>query len=144
MMFNWVKYERGQLSLKHPISIPQSGIHTIRTVPDVINSLMDKEKPSLYDLATWTNQYYEGNNLNIRQIIDGDILQVLNSIHLSGLLVQMGMGGEIVTLPETEEDEDQDDRDEGESSPTNDDHDSDKESDDEEEGDPGGNPSSLK
>ena len=43
MMFNWVHYERGQLSLKHPISTPQSGIHTIRTVPEVINSFMDKK-----------------------------------------------------------------------------------------------------
>ena len=144
MMFNWVKYKRGQLSLRHPISIPQSSIHTVRAVPEVINSLIDKEKPSLYDLATWMNQYYKGNKLNIRQIIDGNILQVLNSIHLRGLLVQIGMGGEIVTLPETEENEDQDDRDEGESIPTNGDHDSDEESDDEEEGDPDGNTNSPK
>ena len=68
---------------------------------------------------------------------------MLNSIHLSGLLVQMGLGGDVVTLLKTEDEEDQDEKDEGEGSPTSEDHDSDKESDDEEEGDQGGNPSSL-
>ena len=65
MMHFWVKYERGQLSLRHAIPIPQKGIHTVRAVPQVINSLIKKEDPSLCDLTTWTNQYYEDNNLNI-------------------------------------------------------------------------------
>ena len=65
MMFFWANYDRGQLSLRHAIPIPQKGIHTVRAVPQVINSLIKKENPSLCDLATWTNQYYEGNNLNI-------------------------------------------------------------------------------
>ena len=103
---------------------------------------MDKKEPSLYDLAVWTNQYYEGNNLNIRQIIDGDILQVFNSIHLSGLLVQMGMGGEIVTLPETDEDEDHKEEGDDEDNLTEDEDDQ-EEDDDEEEGDSSGGPNSL-
>ena len=65
MMFYSANYDRGQLSLRHAIPIPQKGIHTVRAVPQVINSLIKKENPSLCDLATWTNQYYEGNNLNI-------------------------------------------------------------------------------
>ena len=47
------------------------------------------------------------NNLNIRQIIDGDILQVLNGIHLSGLLQHENMGGENGTLSDSEGDKDQ-------------------------------------
>ena len=99
MMFQWIDNNRGQLALTHAIPIPPGGVHTVRAVPTVINSLMDKECPSLHELATWTNQYYNCNHLNIRQIIDGDILQVLNGLHLSGLLVHENMGGRSVTLP---------------------------------------------
>ena len=141
-MFFWANYDRGQLSLRHAIPIPQKGIHTVRAVPQVINSLLNKVDPSLRELTKWTNQYYEANNLNIRQIIDGDILQVLNGIHLSGLLLQMGIGGEVLTLPDTEEDQDQDKREDGESSSASDTHDSDVENNDEKEGDARGDPSS--
>ena len=125
MMFNWINYERGQLALAHPIPIPPEDIHTVRAVPEIINSLIDKEKPSLCDLATWTNQHYNSHHLNIRQIIDGDILQVLNAIHLSGLLVQGNMGGRSVSIPDTEDKDDQ------------------EEEGDEEEGDSSGGPDSL-
>ena len=107
MMFNWINYKRGQLALTHAIPIPPEGIHTVRAVPKIINSLIDKENPSLCDLATWTNQHYNSHHLNIRQIIDGDILQVLNAIHLSGLLVQGNRGGQSVSIPDTEDEDDQ-------------------------------------
>ena len=60
---------------------------------------------------------------------------MLNGIYISGLLLQMGIRGEVLILPETEEDQDQDMRDDGESSPASDTHDSDVENDDEKEGD---------
>ena len=65
MMHYWSKFERGQLSLKHEIPIPQKDIYTVRAVPQVINSLLNKVDPSLRELAKWTNQYYEASNLNI-------------------------------------------------------------------------------
>ena len=142
-MFNWIKYKCGQLALTHAIPIPPEGIHTVRAIPKIINSLIDKENPSLYDLATWTNQHYNGHHLNIRQIIDGDILQVLNGIHLSGLLVQGNMGGRSVSLLDTEEEEDQEEVGDEEDSPTSETPNSDEGSGDEEEGNSRGSPGSL-
>merc|ERR1712051_889770 len=73
MMHSWNLGKRGQQSLKHEIPIPKEGIHTVRAVPQVIRSLINKKDPSLCVIAKWTNQYYESNNLNIQLIIDGDI-----------------------------------------------------------------------
>ena len=106
-MFQWNNNNRGQLALMHAIPIPPEGVHTVRAVPTIINSLMDKEDRSLQDIATWANQYYNENHINLRQIIDDDILQVLNGIHLSGLLQHENMGGRTITLSDSEGEEDQ-------------------------------------
>ena len=142
MMFQWNNNNRGQLALVHAIPIPPEGVHTVRAVPTIINSLMDKEDPSFHDISTWANQYYNDNHINIRQIIDGDILQVLNGIHLSGLLVQGNMGGRSVSLLDTEEDDDQEEEGDEEDNPTSKTPDSDKGSGDKEEGDSSGSPDS--
>ena len=104
-MFQWNNNNRGQLALMHTILIPPEGVHTVRAVPTIINSLMDKEDPSLHDIATWANQYYNENHINLRQIIDGDILQALNGIHLSGLLQDENMGGRTITLSDSSEED---------------------------------------
>ena len=107
MMYQWIDNDRGQLALTHAMPIPPGGVHIVRAVPMVLDSLINKEDPSLLELCTWTNQYYNMNNLNIRQIIDGDILQVLNGLHLSGLLQHENMGKENRTLSDSEGEEDQ-------------------------------------
>ena len=128
MMHYWTLGNRGQQSLKHEIPISKEGIHTVRAVPQVISSLINKRDPSLGVLAKWTNQYYESNNLNIQQIIDGDILQVLNGIHLSGLLQQMGEVEEVLSISDTDDNQDQDKVEDEESTPAGDTNDSDEES----------------
>ena len=89
MMYQWIDNDRGQLALTHAIPIPPGGVHTVRAVSTVLDSLINKEDPTLLKLSTWTNQYYNMNNLNIRQIINGDILQVLNSISMRRFLAHI-------------------------------------------------------
>ena len=126
----------------HVIPIPPEGVHTVRAVPTIINALMDKEEPSLLDLATWANQYYNGNHLNIRQINDGDILQVLNGLHLSGLLEHENMGGGTITLSDSEGEEDHAEGSNDEGTPSSETSNSDEEI-EEEDGDSSGSSSSA-
>ena len=133
MMFYWNGCKQGQLSLMHEMAIPKDGVHTARAVPQVIDYLRNKEDPSLCTLAQWANQYYESSNLNLRQIIDGDLLQVLNAIHISGLLQQMGDDCDVVTVPESDNDQDVDKTEDEESTPTSSSSDNDEESDNGEE-----------
>ena len=99
----------------------------------MIRSLINKKDPSLGILAKWANQYYESNNLNIRQIIDGNILQVLNGIYLSGLLQQMGEVEEVLSISDTDDNQDQNKVEDEEITPAGDTSDSDEESDKENE-----------
>ena len=138
MMHYWTLGNRGQQSLKHEIHIPKEGIHTVRAVPQMIKSLINKKDPSLRLLAKWANQYYESNNLNIRLIIDGDILQVLNGVHLSGLLLQIGKVEEVVSISDADDNQDKNKAEYEESTPAGDTNDSDEESDKEESEDPEG------
>ena len=101
-------------------------------------SLINKEDPSLRVLAKWANQYYKSNNLNIRQIIDGDILQVLNGVHLSRLLLQIGEVEEVVSISDADDNQDKNKVEDKESTPAGDTNDSDEESDKEESEDPEG------
>ena len=119
----------------HKMAIPEDGVHTVRAVPQVINLLRNKEDPSLCTLAQWANQYYELSDLNIQQIIDGDLLQVLNAIHISGLLQQMGEDCEVVSVSESDNDQDLDKAEDDESTPTSSSYDSNEGSDNREEKD---------
>ena len=91
----------------------------------MIRSLINKKDPSLGVLAKWANQYYESNNLNIRQIINGDILQVLNGVHLSGLLLQIGEVEEVVSVSDADDNQDKNKAEDEESTPAGDTNDSD-------------------
>ena len=82
------------------------------------------------------------NNLNIRQIIDGDILQVLNGLHLCGLLQHENMGEENGTLSDSEEEEDQERESNDEETPSSGTSSSEEESEGEE-GNSCGSPSST-
>ena len=85
-MHYWKGCDQGRYSLVHRMSTPNENVHTVRAVPQVINDLENEDNPSLSTLAGWAYEYYQTNDLNIRQIIDGDLLQVLHAICISGLL----------------------------------------------------------
>ena len=87
----------------------------VKAVPLIVYSLTTQRTPSLRNLCTWTNQFYNQNNLDLRQLIDGDILQVLNGLHLSGLLQheKMCKKNEILTDTDDEEEAEKENDDEG-------------------------------
>jgi len=132
MINYWKGCDQGRYSLVHEMSTPKDNVHTVRAVPQVINDLENKDKTSLSTLARWAYEYYEKTNLNIRQIIDGDILQVLNGIHLSGLLLQIGEVEEVLSVSDTDDNQDKNKAEDEESTPAGNTNDSDKESDKEE------------
>ena len=82
----WKGCDQGRYSLIDRMSMPNENVHTVRAVPQVIKDLENADSPSLSTLAGWALEYYGTNHLNIRQIIDGDLLQVLHAIFVSGLL----------------------------------------------------------
>ena len=104
----------------------------------MIRSLVNKKDPSLCVLAKWANQYYESNNLNIRLIIDGNILQVLNGVHLSGLLFQIGEVEEVVSVSNADDNQDKNNAEDEENTPADNTNDGDEESNKEESDDPDG------
>ena len=104
----------------------------------MIKSLINKKDPSLRLLANWANQYYESNNLNIRLIIDGDILQVLNGVYLSGLLLEIGEVEEVVSVSDADDNQDKNKAEDKENTPADDTNDDNEESDKEESEDPDG------
>ena len=71
-------------------------------------------------------KYYEKTNLNIQQIIDGDLLQVLHAICISGLLQQMREEPEVVRIQDSDNDQVEDSAGEEDSAPTGDSYESDE------------------
>ena len=107
------------------MSTPNENVHTVRAVPQVIKDLENADSPSLSTLAGWAHEYYRTNHLNIRQIIDGDLLQVLHAISVSGLLQLMGDEPEVVRIQDSDSDQTMDSSDDEDNSPTSDNDDSD-------------------
>ena len=104
--------------MKHKLTRPEGNVHTARAVPQVIKDLEGVDSPSLGDLAEWVHEYYETCKLNIRQIIDGDLLQVFNAIFISGLLQQLGYVPEVVRIRDSDSDSTIDSDDDEENSST--------------------------
>ena len=135
MIHYWKGCDQGRYSLVHELSTPKDNVHTVRAVPQVINDLENKDNPSLSTLAGWAYEYYEKSNLNIRQIIDGDLLQVLHAICISGLLQQMGGEHEVVHIQDSDNDQVEYNAGDKRSAPTIDSYDSDEGNDNREEND---------
>ena len=100
----WKRCGQGKYAVKHRLALPEENVHTSRAVPQVIKDLEGVHTPSLGELAKWVHEYYETHDLNIRQIIDGDLLQVFNAIFISGLLQQLGHGPEVVKIQDSDSD----------------------------------------
>ena len=64
---HWMVDNRGELFLKRGVYIPEVGVHIVRTIPSILDTLLDDEKPSLIKLCRWTNQFYIQTNFDIRQ-----------------------------------------------------------------------------
>ena len=107
-------------SVIHRLTRPERNVHTARAVPQVIKDLENADNPSLCTLAEWVHEYYETNHLNIRQITDGDLLQVFHAIFISGLLQQLGYGPEVVKIQDSDSDAPIDSDDDEENSSTRD------------------------
>ena len=120
MMNYWKRCDQGRYSLVHNLSTPERNVHTARAVPQVIKDLENADNPSLCTLAEWVHEYYETNHLNIRQITDGDLLQVFNAIFISGLLQQLGYKPEVVQIQDSDSDSPMDSDNEEEKSHTSD------------------------
>ena len=93
------------LALTSKIPIPPAGVHTVKAIPSILYSLTNQRTPSLRNLCQWTNQFYNQKDFDIRQCIDGDILQVLNGLHLSGLLQHKKMCKKNEILTDTDDEE---------------------------------------
>ena len=104
----------------------------VKAIRLILNSLINKVDPSLRNLCRWTNQFYNLNNSNIRQFIDGDILQVLNGLHLSGLLQHENMCNENELLTDSDEEEKPEGESNGGGTPSGESSSSEKESEEEE------------
>ena len=118
LIHHWIKNQQGQLALKWEVPIPPEGVHTVKAILSILNSLIDKEDPSLHDLCQWTNQFYNQNNSDIRQFIDGNIFRVLNGLHLSGLLQHDNMCKENELLINSDEEEKPEGKSNGEGTPS--------------------------
>ena len=114
----WKRCHQGKYAVVHSLTRPEINVHTARAVPQVIKDLENANNPSLGALAKWVHEYYETNYLNIRQITDGDLLQVFHAIFVSGLLQQMGYEPEVVELQDSDSDSPMDSDNEEEKSHT--------------------------
>ena len=87
------------------LPIPEEGVHTVRAIPSILNALLEEENPSLCELCTWTNTFYNKSNLNLCLYTDDNILQIVNALHLSGLLYHRNIAKTDESIIRSDDDE---------------------------------------